>query len=117
METNPYIRKLPLYESLVIRTKDGGTSIVKCVKCDGTGIYMYPHSCWTCNGTGEAVFEPMTKRQIKYIRSLFKMAEVSLTNDERQYIVTTMKNHITEVSSVDKYWASALIQFLMAYKR
>jgi RecJ-like exonuclease len=117
METNPYTPRLSLYEPNIIRTQDNGISIVKCHKCSGTGIYMYPHSCWTCNGTGEAVFESMTERQIKYIRTLFKVAQTKLTDEQSEYIIQLMKLHIAETLTVDKYWASALINYLKRYQQ
>jgi spermidine/putrescine-binding protein len=60
--------------------------------------------------------QPMTDKQIKFIRSLFLEVKSNMTIDEQESLIIKMKAHIDGTNVLTTKWASAAIDKLKAYK-
>ena len=59
---------------------------------------------------------PMTDKQVKYIRDLFKEVKDLLTEEEQQNLVDRMKAHLDGSVVRDTRWAAAAIDKMRARK-
>lgn len=65
--------------------------------------------------TQTSVFKPMTDKQIKYIRDLFKAVKQFMTIDEQESLINKMKGHLDGTSPLSTTWAMAAIKKLKSY--
>jgi hypothetical protein len=63
----------------------------------------------------EQVFKPMTEKQIKFIRDLFKANKESMTIDEQESLINKMKGHLDGSAVLSIQWGSKAIDKLKSY--
>jgi hypothetical protein len=86
-----------------LHDEDGG---YHCGKCDDLAMHLF-----------KPVSNPMTDRQVGYIRHLFKEVSTNLSDQERKNLTDKMKAHISgqEILSVD--WADKAIKKLISRRK
>lgn len=65
--------------------------------------------------TQDQAFKPMTEKQIKFIRDLFKAMKEFMTIDEQESLIKKMKGHIDGSAVLSTTWAQAAIKKLKSY--
>jgi hypothetical protein len=91
-----------------------------CPKCSGTGMYNIAlkdgsfGKCFACKGSGtkQSNTRPMTEKQVKFIRDLFREVKEHMTEDQINNLVKAMRGHIDGTETKSITWASAAIDKL-----
>lgn len=63
----------------------------------------------------EEIFTPMTDKQIKFIRDLFKAKKEFMTIDEQESLINKMKGHLDGSAVLSTKWGSQAIDKLKKY--
>ena len=63
----------------------------------------------------QQTFKPLTDKQIKYIRDLFKANKEFMTIDEQESLINKMKGHLGGSSPLTTKWGIAALKQLNSY--
>jgi hypothetical protein len=62
----------------------------------------------------EEYWQPMTDRQVRYIRILFREVKTSLSDTERENLIIKMRGHLTKESPLTMQWGHRAINKLLS---